>query len=414
MQVLPRLEAAVVGVDGLFDPLAVATHGRRPASVPASAWACCCAGRPGPGCVARQGAEAPRGTPGSGWAGRRGSCGRCSAAGALGRCHWLVGQAGRVMACSASGQAAAWAPPAARADRAVEHTARGVGRWGWPRAVACGRGRPAPGVARSSARPGGPAAAAACVRPHTQAQRPGQQHRCRPSTSDCALAECAWAGFAVGRRAGHASIAAGAAACGTLPGRAGGRRPSSRPTLYRHANHHTGPSGPQVTPICLGTMTFGEQVTPPCAHEILDRAAGPGHQLHRHRRDVRRAAAARDLWRHRDHHRPLVGQPPRCAPAGGAGHQGGRPVAQHGLDPPRRGRPDVRPTSCRPATTACAGCRPMSSTCTRSTGPTATPRGSARCTSTRPRTGRRPPSRSVAGAGHPGEGRQGAPHRPEQ
>jgi aryl-alcohol dehydrogenase-like predicted oxidoreductase len=37
-----------------------------------------------------------------------------------------------------------------------------------------------------------------------------------------------------------------------------------------------GTSDLQVTPICLGTMTFGEQVSPPDAHDILDRSLHSG------------------------------------------------------------------------------------------------------------------------------------------
>ena len=37
-----------------------------------------------------------------------------------------------------------------------------------------------------------------------------------------------------------------------------------------------GRSSLHVTPICLGTMTFGEQVGEPEAHAILDRAFGRG------------------------------------------------------------------------------------------------------------------------------------------
>ena len=37
-----------------------------------------------------------------------------------------------------------------------------------------------------------------------------------------------------------------------------------------------GQSGLHVTPICLGTMTFGEQVHEAAAHDILDRAADRG------------------------------------------------------------------------------------------------------------------------------------------
>ncbi len=37
-----------------------------------------------------------------------------------------------------------------------------------------------------------------------------------------------------------------------------------------------GQSDLQVTPICLGTMTFGEQVDEPTAHAIMDRAVQRG------------------------------------------------------------------------------------------------------------------------------------------
>ena len=40
-----------------------------------------------------------------------------------------------------------------------------------------------------------------------------------------------------------------------------------------------GRSGPEVTPICLGTMTFGEQVPQVQAHQILDRALELGIQF---------------------------------------------------------------------------------------------------------------------------------------
>ena len=37
-----------------------------------------------------------------------------------------------------------------------------------------------------------------------------------------------------------------------------------------------GASSLRVTPICLGTMTFGEQVNEPLAHQILDRSLERG------------------------------------------------------------------------------------------------------------------------------------------
>jgi len=43
-----------------------------------------------------------------------------------------------------------------------------------------------------------------------------------------------------------------------------------------NANVRLGRSDLQVTPICLGTMTFGEQVDEPAAHAILDRALERG------------------------------------------------------------------------------------------------------------------------------------------
>ena len=39
-------------------------------------------------------------------------------------------------------------------------------------------------------------------------------------------------------------------------------------------NVSLGHSGLNVSPICLGTMTFGEQVAEPDAFAILDRACG--------------------------------------------------------------------------------------------------------------------------------------------
>src|SRR5690349_17843988 len=41
-------------------------------------------------------------------------------------------------------------------------------------------------------------------------------------------------------------------------------------------NATLGQSDLRVTPICLGTMTFGEQVSEPVAHAILDRAVARG------------------------------------------------------------------------------------------------------------------------------------------
>lgn len=49
-----------------------------------------------------------------------------------------------------------------------------------------------------------------------------------------------------------------------------------------------------VTPICLGTMTFGEQVDEPTSHHPEPRR-GARHQLHRHGRDVLGTPTRRDL-----------------------------------------------------------------------------------------------------------------------
>ena len=67
-----------------------------------------------------------------------------------------------------------------------------------------------------------------------------------------------------------------------------------------------GRSDLRVTPICLGTMTFGEQVDEADGARHPRPRARARRQLHRHRRDVLGAGAARDLRRHRTHHRPLV------------------------------------------------------------------------------------------------------------
>src|SRR5690606_19740932 len=55
-------------------------------------------------------------------------------------------------------------------------------------------------------------------------------------------------------------------------------QPSTRTTTRRHMKNHVslGQSSLQVSPICLGTMTFGEQVDEAAAHAILDRSLERG------------------------------------------------------------------------------------------------------------------------------------------
>ena len=45
-----------------------------------------------------------------------------------------------------------------------------------------------------------------------------------------------------------------------------------------------------VSEVCLGSMTWGQQNSEAEAHAQLDYAVGAGHQLHRHRGDVSGAA----------------------------------------------------------------------------------------------------------------------------
>ncbi len=118
-----------------------------------------------------------------------------------------------------------------------------------------------------------------------------------------------------------------------------------------------GQSDLHVTPICLGTMTFGEQVDEADAHAILDRALERGVNFIDTAEMYAVPARAETYRRHRDHHRPLVCAEPRRAPEARAGHQGGGPVARHAVDARRRGH-DARPTSSPRARPACAGCRP--------------------------------------------------------
>jgi aryl-alcohol dehydrogenase-like predicted oxidoreductase len=121
-----------------------------------------------------------------------------------------------------------------------------------------------------------------------------------------------------------------------------------------------GQSGLQVTPICLGTMTFGEQVDDrPCAPPSSTALSSAGHQLHRHRRDVR-GAARRQTYGATE---TIIGRWLASRPGMRQRVVLASKVAgpARGMDWVRGGAADLTrpPTSCRPATTACAGCRPM-------------------------------------------------------
>ena len=61
-----------------------------------------------------------------------------------------------------------------------------------------------------------------------------------------------------------------------------------------------------VSEVCLGTMTWGEQNSEAEAHAQLDYAVGAGHQLHRYRGDVSGAAERADPGAHRKLSRHLA------------------------------------------------------------------------------------------------------------
>ncbi len=119
-----------------------------------------------------------------------------------------------------------------------------------------------------------------------------------------------------------------------------------------------GQSDLRVTPICLGTMTFGEQVNEADSHAILSHSLARGVNFIDTAEMYSVPATGRDFWRDRNHHRQLVCREPRCPPEAGAGHQGGRPFARHALGARRQGH-DVGRTSLPRAKAACAACRPM-------------------------------------------------------
>ncbi len=67
-----------------------------------------------------------------------------------------------------------------------------------------------------------------------------------------------------------------------------------------------GRTGLEVTSLCLGTMTWGQQNTEAEGHAQLDLAIGPRHQLHRHGRDVFDPAPGRDAGLDRADHRHVA------------------------------------------------------------------------------------------------------------
>jgi aryl-alcohol dehydrogenase-like predicted oxidoreductase len=86
-----------------------------------------------------------------------------------------------------------------------------------------------------------------------------------------------------------------------------------------------------VTPICLGTMTFGEQVNEADAHAILDRSLERGVNF----LDTAEMYAVPARAETFGATETIIGNwfaQPRCAPESGAGHQGGWAVARHALD----------------------------------------------------------------------------------
>jgi aryl-alcohol dehydrogenase-like predicted oxidoreductase len=175
-----------------------------------------------------------------------------------------------------------------------------------------------------------------------------------------------------------------------------------------------GQSDLQVTPICLGTMTFGEQVDEPTAHAILDRSLERGINF----------IDTAEMYAVPARPRPLA--PPR--PSSAAGWPAAPAHAPAGWCWPPRwpGR--------RAAWTGCATARHLTpadivQACDDSLRrlqtdvidlyqihwPKRNVPASARCTSTRPRTS---PQTSIheqlEALAKLVQGRQGAPHRPVQ
>ena len=109
-----------------------------------------------------------------------------------------------------------------------------------------------------------------------------------------------------------------------------------------------GHSDLHVTPICLGTMTFGEQVDEADCPRHPGPLAGARRQLHRHRRDVRRAGRA-----------PRPTAPPRPSSATGLPRTPARAqklVLATKVAGPSRGMPWIRDGSGMTAADIVASC----------------------------------------------------------
>ena len=104
--------------------------------------------------------------------------------------------------------------------------------------------------------------------------------------------------------------------------------PKEHPMDYRQL----GRTDLNVSAICLGTMTWGEQNSEAEAFAQIERAKEARDQFHRHRRDVPGAAESRNLRHHRTLHRQLLQKsrrPRRLDPR----QQDRRPGQHHRLHP---------------------------------------------------------------------------------
>jgi aryl-alcohol dehydrogenase-like predicted oxidoreductase len=97
-----------------------------------------------------------------------------------------------------------------------------------------------------------------------------------------------------------------------------------------------GQSDLHVTPICLGTMTFGEQVDEASAHAILNRSLERGVNFIDTAEMYAVPARAETCGATETIIGNWFAKNPGVAPEGGAGHQGRGPFARHALDPRRR------------------------------------------------------------------------------
>ena len=107
--------------------------------------------------------------------------------------------------------------------------------------------------------------------------------------------------------------------------------PSPSCSTNHHGAHHSRPERPARHPVCLGTMTFGEQVDEADAHAILDRSLERGVDFI----DTAEMYAVPTREETFGATETIIGNwfatQPRRAPQDRAGHQGGRPVARHAV-----------------------------------------------------------------------------------